>query len=129
MDVGAGVESAGGMRGAVFHGVGRLGSNERWRAECSETAHKSDRSLPSEVLFSIGGQRFRFEGDAVVDLRDAGLPGAIADVVGSLEKLAARLPDKAKKLHAMPEIEGWSIEVDTGAMPWCVHKARRGSGS
>lgn len=128
MGAAAEVEAVEGLRGAVFQGSGRLESSGYWRAACSKDAHPSDRLLPAEIDFSVGGERFRFLPDAVEDLADAGLPGSIGNVVDALEKLAARLPAKTPKRHSMPEIEGWEIEVDTGVTPWHVHSARRGSG-
>jgi len=47
----------------------------------------------------------------------------LSSLAGSLEKLAARLPSKAKKHHEGLRVDDWELGVTTESTPWRVTHA------
>jgi len=132
------------IRGRAKHAVASGGGEEWWTAVCDDRPHPDNPDWPAKITLTVGGVAFVLTTNAVKhmaermpakskSLSDAdwnrpwsgadGLDFPLSSIAGSLEKLAARLPSKAKKHHTGLIVDDWELGVTTEETPWRVTHA------
>jgi hypothetical protein len=139
----------GSVLGAIISGRSRLskgsgGATEWWVAKCSDRPHPENADWPATIEMRVGGETFVLTTNAIKHMAErmpakarslaaddwnrpwsgaAGLDFPLSSLAGALEKLAARLPNKARKHHEGLLVDEWELGVTTEATPWRVTHA------